>query len=409
MKKTVTFGAVGDISFWKTGAASVRQHGFEWPFAKMLPHLRRADLLFGNMESVTLPPDYPLEQADPGALVDAFDGTPALKEAGFDVMTLANNHILDGGTAGMFHTRKIIEALGIATIGVGRTQAEARRMRVLERNGIRFGFLAYAEDTSYTLGTRGPCHAYYTPENVLADVAANRRKVDVLVVSIHADLEFSETPSVPRRDLARRMARAGATIILEHHPHVPQGIEVVDGSLIAYSLGNFFFPAYSMPYMREHGPHTAHSFLLLAEVSRKGVESFARVPFQIGRTPDERPVPLRGQGAAKMNKYLGKLDALLQDDKQVRKNWRALALRHMELYIGRIQEGEYSRERVMGDILCRLLLVAENRLWVEEAFGALREDWERQMRPVDPLHRPYFRIASRYSPGRPQKRNAPTR
>jgi poly-gamma-glutamate synthesis protein (capsule biosynthesis protein) len=393
MNKTITFGAVGDIGFWHWGAEAIRAHGFGWPFAELRPHLQQADLLCGNMESVTLPPDYPVKRADPKGLVSTFDGTPALREAGFDLMVLANNHVLDGGHVGMFHTRKIIEALGIATVGVGRTQAEARRLRVLERGGIRFGFLAYAEDTNYTLGTRGPCHAYYTAENVLADVAANRHKVDVLVVSIHADLEFMETPSVPRRDLARQIARAGASIVLEHHPHVPQGIEMVNGCLIAYSLGNCYFPAHSMAYMRDNGPHTGHSFLLLAEVSRRGVQSFRRVPFRIGQPPNERPVPLRGPSAAKDLRYFKKLDALLADDAAVRRNWRKVAMAHLRSYINQVQQGKYSRERVLQDLLGRLLLVQENRLWVDEAFRAVRADWERLMRPVDPLHRPYYRIS----------------
>jgi len=176
---------------------------------------------------------------------------------------------------------------------------------------------------------------------------------------------------------------------------VPQGIERVDGCLIAYSLGNFYFPAHSMKYMWDHGPHTGHSFLLLAEVSRRGVESFRRVPFRIGRPPEERPIPLRGSAAAKMREYLKRLDNLLQDDEIVRKNWRDISVRHLEFYLDRILQGKYTRERVMRELLGRLLLVAENRLWVEEAFRAVQEKWARQMRPVDRFHRPSYRFRAR--------------
>lgn len=397
IKKTITLGAVGDISLSHDGGEQIRQHGFGWPFERMVPHFRKADVLFGNMESVTLPPDYPAAEIDPAGLVSAYDATPALREAGFDIMTLANNHILDGGSVSMFHTRAIIEKLGIATVGVGRTQREARRMRVLERGGIRLGFLAYGEDSNYTLGTRGPCHAYYTVENVLEDVAANRPLVDVLVVSIHADLEFMETPSVPRRDAARRIARAGASIVLEHHPHVPQGVEMVNGCLIAYSLGNCFFPAHTSQYMKDHGPHTAHSFLLLAEVSRRGVRSFERIPFEIRVPPEERPVPLTGRAAAKAISYLDRLDRMLKDDQAVRRNWRQISLAHLKMYLAGIGNGRYSREQVMEDLLFRLSLVQENRLWFEEAWQAQKEKWDAMMKPVNSFHRPNRRTVIRWS------------
>src|SRR5208283_544683 len=117
--------------------------------------------------------------------------------------------ILDGGTVSMFSTRRAIESQGILTGGVGESQADARRMQTLEKNGLRIGFLCYAEDNNYSLCTRGACHAYYTREAVLEDIHRNRADVDVLIVSLHADLEFMETPSVPRRKNSREFARAG--------------------------------------------------------------------------------------------------------------------------------------------------------------------------------------------------------
>jgi len=392
-RDAVTFGAVGDINFSGACGEQMADNGLAWPFEKMLPHLRRADVLFGNMESVMLPPEYPPEQIDPDGLVSREDRTAALKQAGFGLVNLANNHVLDGGTVSMFHTRDAIEKAGVATCGVGRTQPQARRMRILHAGGLRFGFLCYCEDSNYSLSTKGPCHAYYTRRRVLADVARHAPVVDVLVVSIHADLEFMETPSWPRREIFREIASAGATIVLGHHPHVPQGVELLDGRLIAYSLGNFYFASHTDKYMADNGPHTAHSFLLLAEVAKGRVRSFTRVPFAIRPPPEQRPIPLTGPEGRKMLAYLDELDRKVADDDLVRRNWRHIALRHLDLYLERVKRMD--REDLLEDLIGRLLLVAENRGWVEEVFAAAKQRWSDRAGRVDPLHRPNYVLARR--------------
>ena len=397
---SVTFGAVGDIAFWGHTSEQMLTHGAMWPFEKVLPVLRRADLLFGNMESVNVPPGFPKKELDPRGLISGVPGpdcAAALRDAGFGFMNLAANHVLDAGRVGLEYTRRCLREAGLATGGVGRTQREARRLTVVERQGLTFGFLCYAEDTNYSLGHEANSHAFYTLENVLEDVERCKRVVDVLVVSIHADLEFMPTPSVPRRDNAREIARAGARIILQHHPHVPQGIELRHGALIAYSLGNFVFDAHTFGYMKENGPHTADSFLLLADVTRKGVRNFERVPLRIGEPPNQRPMPLNGREAAKLQRHFAQLDAWLQDDAFVRRTWREIAKDHLALYIRRAAKGldERGVEPVIEDIVARLCLVAENRSWMNEILLAAKDHWVRQKRNDITYQRPYTVAARR--------------
>jgi hypothetical protein len=412
-----TFGAVGDISFLKGVNVAAEAHGLDWPFERMKPQLDRADLLFGNMETVLIPPDYPRDQVDPRGLIAPFDGedvAAALRRAGFDFLNLAANHVLDAGVVGMDYTQAVLEAAGLMTAGVGHTQEEARQLYRLERNGITFGFLCYCEDSNYSLGTRGPCHAYYERESVLEDVAAHRREVDILVVSVHADLEFMPVPSMPRLRIFREIAAAGADIVLGHHPHVPQGCERVGKSLIAYSLGNFVFPAHTSVYMRSHGPHTAHSFLLLAEVTREGVQSFERVPFEIAAPPEERPVPLEGSARQAKLDYLAMLDAYLADEAFVRDTWREVARRRFASYLKAAMhnssEPKWRRwirtqiarfgfgpgpdvDRVIEEFVGRLCLTQENRNWMEEILAMGREAHEaRILGEIDPLHRPQYRL-----------------
>lgn len=382
----MTLGAVGDIALFGPTASELRQRPAGWLFEGVQPALGRADVLFGNLECVILPPDFPEDAVDPRGLVSTFDGTAALSAAGFDVLSLANNHILDGGTSGLHRTAQAVEARGMLAGGVGATQEEARRLRVLERAGLRFGFLCYAEDGNWTLSTEGPCHAYYERDTVLHDIAHARPQVDVLVVSVHADLEFTETPSPRRRDAFRDFARAGATVVLGHHPHVPQGVEQLGRSLIAYSLGNFVFPVHSSSYMRARLPDTARTFVLLVDVSAEGVHGFTRMPVRIEDGPGQRPVQAEGAVGDALRAYFGELDAAVQDDARVAAAWRETAIR--QLMAALRDAATLADPQDVLHTLGRLVHVAENRAWVDEVAVAVGEAWERRRADVDQHRRP---------------------
>ena len=392
MSGTITFGAVGDISFAEQMGEDAATHGADWLFDKMRPVLARADLLFGNMESVAIPDDYPRDQVDANGLVSLLPGpvgAAALKRAGFDFMNMAANHVLDAGRVGMDHTKQCLEAAGLVTGGVGYTQEEARQLQVIARNGLRVGFLCYGEDSNYTLGHTNPSYAYYELDTVVEDVKKHRPTVDALVVSIHADLEFMPTPCVPRLRNSRAIAEAGATLLLEHHPHVPQGVEMVNGGLICYSLGNFIFDAHTGEYMKNNGPHTSHSFVLLAELDKSGIRNWERVPYTIHEPPEQRPSPDEGEAEEKALAYLAWLDERLQDEAFVQQTWREKAIKHL----GWLQKELAHRdpENVLEEMIWRCCLLAENRSWMEELLAIGREHWLAQQQVEDPRHRPHYR------------------
>ena len=375
---TVTIGAVGDIAFHEGIAGQMRAHGAGWPFERVRPVLDRAQVLFGNFEFPFLPPDFPRGEVDPAAalsVVGGPEGARALKDAGFTILNLAANHLLDAGSVGLDHTRACLAEAGLLIGGVGYSQEEARRMVTVEAGGLRIGFLCYCEDGNWTLGATRPGPAYYELGPVLEDVAAHRDGVDVLVVSIHADIEFLPTPAPERMANFRRIARAGADVVLGHHPHVPQGIEMVDGSLVAYSLGNFVFGAHSMDYMAKNGPHTADSLVLLVEVGEGGVQGYERVPCTIPGPPEERPVVAEGTARESLLKRYAQLDAWLQDEDFVRETWRRRCKELLWQFI--TQAAERDVESVLDEVVGRAVLVAENRRWMEEVLLMARERWEK--------------------------------
>lgn len=389
-RNKVVLGAVGDIDLSTSAVRPMQTTGVAWPFEKVSDHLRKADVLFGNFESVILPPDYPEKEIGASAMASKFDSAPGLRTAGFDFLSLANNHRLDGGIAGMFHTQEALNRQGIATGGIGRTQEEARKLKTVKKNGFILGFLCYSKDSRYVLSSKGPCYAFYDEETVIEDIRANKGRVDFLILSIHADIEFARTPSVPRRDAFRRFAAEGADVILAHHPHVPQGIELVDGSLIAYSLGNFVFPAHSCSYMKSHAPETAYSYLLLADLGRGGVKSFRRIPFVIDTYPEERPRPMKEHEQEELEVYLKRLDSMVADDKIVMENWQRTAMQQFDSSLENMRRMD--RRELLEYELGLLLWGGASRDWVREVVKVIQGNWERQRTREDLHHPPLYGV-----------------
>ena len=134
------------------------------------------------------------------------------------------------------------------------------------------------------------------------------------------DAEFQATPAPDRMEMCHSLAEAGVPIILCHHPHVPQGIEVHQGGLIVYSLGNYVFPV--LPYMRSNSVDFAKSFHIVIEVDRKGPVSARIVPVTI----DEDGRPLLAQGAARQEilEMVAERTRLLGERSEVTRRYREM-------------------------------------------------------------------------------------
>ena len=171
--------------------------------------------------------------------------TSMVRNAGIDIVTLGNNHIYDFGDAGVFDTIHDLDSLGIGHVGAGMNITEARKPVIREIRGMRIAFLGYLGfvKTSYlpsaSATEAGP--AIFTIANLKQDIAGLRGHADYIVVNIHWGVEKSHEPEERQIALAHAAIRAGADLIIGHHPHVLQGIERYRGKIIAYSLGNFIF------------------------------------------------------------------------------------------------------------------------------------------------------------------------
>lgn len=161
-----------------------------------------------------------------------------LKLSGFDVLSLANNHIIDYKKQGIVNTIKILKKNNISFVGVKENE-DRQKPLIIEKKGIKIGFLAYCKDRVYLRGLEiGP---YLIDNGVVEDVKKVKDDVDFLVVSLHWGREYNLKPSEKQVELARSLIDNGANLVVGHHSHVVQKVEEYNNGLIAYSLGNFVF------------------------------------------------------------------------------------------------------------------------------------------------------------------------
>jgi hypothetical protein len=252
---SVTLGAVGDVLMHgavKDSAALHRlpdggdEEGFGWLYTEVADLLSAPDLTFANLETPIAP------AADRGTRSYVFNAPPAaaraLRAAGVDLVSVANNHAFDQGRRGFLETLRQLDQAGLAWVGAGPPPAEAGP-RTYQVNGLRLAFLAWSRffnDDGNFCSLKEPClrAALLDAERAVAAVRQAAASADAVVVSLHWGDEYASAPRSADVDLAHRLADAGALVVLGHHPHVLQPVELyrrADGRLavIAYSLGNF--------------------------------------------------------------------------------------------------------------------------------------------------------------------------
>lgn len=302
--KAFTLVAVGDILLARRVGERIASAGWAAPFAAIEPILASADLAFANLECPAsfLGSPYPGKppivtfRASPGALF-------GLKDAGIDIVSLANNHTSDYGAEALGETLDALDVLGVARTGAGRDANEARKPAILSVNGLRAAFLAYVEPMwSATEAAERGGVAHYDAAEAAADIAAARRVADFVIVSLHWGQEHRGFPRQSDREVARALVDAGADAILGHHPHVLQGAEFYRGVPILYSLGNFIFDMVS--------PKTYESAAATLRFERGARTNLRLLPLRID-AETFAPAPALGDDGAAIGRLIRDRSALL--------------------------------------------------------------------------------------------------
>jgi len=299
---SITLIAVGDIMLGGTAEEILLKNGYNYPFKKVQHLLNDSDIVIGNLEG-------PLTNACESALDKEYlfksppdSVAPALKKAGFDIMNLANNHILDFGIDGMNDTINSLHSQHIKTVGTGDNSTAARSGTIMATPNGNIGFLSYSLTfpESFWASDEKPGTAFGHKEDIKEDVKRLSRQVDYVVVSFHWGREKSFELRPYQPTLAHAAIDAGADIVLGHHPHVLQGIESYNNGLIIYSLGNFVFGSYS----------TAASTSVVARLTLNNGKFYSAefTPINVLNTEVIfQPHPLRGTAAVNVIKHINSL------------------------------------------------------------------------------------------------------
>lgn len=275
---------MGTLKLMAVGDITLQTRNNEHPFNYVMNLFGKKDILFGNLETVLSTTGKEAKKSV--VLKTSPDSISYLVDAGFDILNIANNHVLDLGLEGFRNTLDLLDEHELEYIGASFEKSSLNSV-VLERNGIKLGFLGY------TIGR------FKVPEEIsiskikekkiISDIELIKDKCDFVVVSLHWGTENVFYPSPKQVEFAHKLIDHGATLILGHHPHVLQGIEKYKNGLIAYSLGNFQFDC------KLSQSSINDSIILCVDFNKNEINDFQIIPIVI----NEDFVPFQAEGKVK--------------------------------------------------------------------------------------------------------------
>ena len=325
IESSLTLVAVGDIMLDRGVGAKIRKSGVEFPFERVAGILREADLAFGNLES----PISSLGAAAKGKEItfrSALEAVSGIRDAGIDVVSLANNHASDYGPAALTETLDVLAHSGITYIGAGANPTAARRPANRVIKGVKISLLAYTYKFHMVVEAqkKRPGVAIAGSEQIQEDVKKAKKWADVVIVSFNWGWEYSDHPDAETRKLAHLTVEAGADLVIGHHPHVIQGVEAYKDGLICYSLGNFIFD--------QRGKRTRRGLILRCQIGKSGVLKAEFLPVIIDAA-EFRPGLASAKAARSILLELKRLSRQLKTDLKLNKN-TAIVLKKEAMLIG---------------------------------------------------------------------------
>lgn len=237
--KPISIMLGGDVMLGRWVERAMRtQNNWSLPLENISQTTQGADLFMVNLESPflanvpTTPIDSMIIHADPR-------GIETLKNAGVDVVTLANNHITDAGNEGLSQTTQALQNADVKFVGAGETSLQAQEPLIINIKNNRIGILSYTYGVNFA--SSGVYFNQMNEERLAQDIQKLKPQTDLIIVSMHSGAEYATNPNTKQIGFAHRAIDEGAAIVFGHHPHIIQKAEKYGGGYIFYSLGNLVF------------------------------------------------------------------------------------------------------------------------------------------------------------------------
>jgi capsule synthesis protein PGA_cap len=300
--------AVGDIMLAGRARRAIASFGPHYPFSAVMPLLRSAPIVAGNLEGLFA------RQSKKEPRHYSYRMKPELSEsllaAGINVLSLANNHLLDCGRSGVRETLDTLFQVGIAPLGAGFTERDAHRPAIKVAGTYRVGLLSYYWNRRCAATESLPGCALDRCADLSADLARLRTEADRIVVFFHWGIPYESDPSQEDREKARFAIDCGAHMVIGHHPHVVQPFEIYRGYPIFYSIGNFAFGS---------GNSRGEGLLLGCRFEESATTVDIYPLYVKNRDPRiaYQPKVLRGEGAARVLNKLARASGIFGSSLQM--------------------------------------------------------------------------------------------
>ncbi len=254
-------------------------------YGDLLQVLRQVDLRITNLECPLTDGEGQIWKS--GSMLK---GLPihigGLTSVPFEVVTMANNHVFDYGLEGFRETQQVLAEHGVRSVGSGPTGEEAWKPLIVDVKGVRLGIVNFSEGEDLTAANGGPGVCGWEVEKACDIVRELKPQVDSVLVIGHCGVEYVPFPPPYVEKAFQAMVNAGADLVIGHHPHVPQGVQIYKGVPICYSLGNYVFYQETELIYRKTG------YMVQAGLSKNGVAEIELLPYEI---QTDRLSPLQGE------------------------------------------------------------------------------------------------------------------
>ena len=342
--------ATGDFCPHKRIEGLCLNENYEKIYNDLLPVLRDKDISITNLECPLSEKENPIKKTGPN-LVASPKCIEGLKYGGFDVVTLANNHILDQGERGLRDTLRVCKEADILTVGAGENLEEASQPLYINVKEKRVAILNFAEHEFSIAENNKPGANPLDPVRNYYQIEDAKKNADILLLIIHGGHEHYSLPSPRMIKTYRFFADLGVTAIIGHHTHCAGGYEKYNGVPIFYSLGNFIFDWENIKSDSWH-----EGYLINLSIVRNKVINFDLIPyFQCKDEPG-----LRLMDETESIAFLGNIEQycnIIQDSNLLDSEWFSFCKSQKIDYLGRLLSlNAIQRRMLKKNILPKLFL-----------------------------------------------------